>query len=426
MFRFGLKEHGTDIKTEMIAGMSTFLAMLYIVPVNASILSAAGMPFDALVTATALMTIIATLINAFWSNTPVAMSVGMGLNIFFAFSMVKGMGMTWQSALGVQVVSSALYLLISLTPLRSWIVRAIPLDIKRAISAAIGAFIALIGFEELHIIVNSQSTLVTLGDLKSPQVLLGLFGMVLGIFLLLKKVRAAFIISMLSTAALAWIFHLTPLPDGLVSMPASIAPIFAKMDIPSVLTLSAIPVILTFLVTDIFDTLGTLTGLGLRAGFFRHTHSPELEKSIQADAVGTFLSGFFGVTSTTPFVENAAGIEAGGRTGLTAVVVAVLFLLPLFFLPVFKAIPAFAIYPVLILIGAMMFSELKGINYDDPAILYSTFFMVLGMPLSYSITDGLLMGALVYVIVRAFQGKFLENKGMVFLAAVGILLFFVL
>ena len=426
MIRFGLKEHGTDIKTELIAGMSTFLAMLYIVPVNASILSTTGMPFDALVTATALITIIATLINAFWSNTPVAMSVGMGLNTFFAFGMVKGMGMSWQSALGVQVVSATLYVLISLTPLRSWIVRSIPLDIKRAVSASIGAFIAFIGFQEMHIIVKDSATLVTLGDLRSPQIILGLFGMILGIFLLLKKVRAAFIISMISTAALAWIFRIAPLPDRVVSMPASLAPIFAKMDIPSVLTLSALPVILTFLVTDIFDTLGTLTGLGLRAGFFRREHSPELERSIQADAVGTFLSGLFGVTSTTPFVENAAGVEAGGRTGLTAVVVALLFLFPLFFLPFFKAIPSFAIYPVLILIGAMMFSELKGINYDDPAVLYSTFFMILGMPLSYSITDGLLMGALVYVIVRAFQGRFLENRGMVFLATIGVVLFFIL
>ncbi|WP_294957311.1 NCS2 family permease [Sulfurovum sp.] len=424
---FKLKEHDTNVKTEVIAGISTFLAMLYIIPVNAAIMSEAGMPYDALVTATALMTIIATLLNVFWSNTPVAMSVGMGLNAFFTFGLVKGMGMTWQTALGVEVVSSVLYVLVTLTPLRRWLVETMPLDFKRAVSAGIGAFISFIGLEQLHIIVKSDATLVTLGNLKETPVLMGIFALLLSLLLLLRNVRGAFIISIAVTTGLAWTLGISELPKTFVSMPASISPLFFQMDIVAVLKWSMIPVLLTFLITDIFDTLGTLTGLGLRAGLFEGNRSVALEKSIQSDAAGTFLSGFAGVTSTTPFIESAAGVEAGGRTGLTALVTALLFILPLFALPFFKSIPSFAIYPVLILVGTMMFSELRAINYDDPAMQYSTFFTVIGMPLTYSITDGLMLGALVYVVVKVMNNEIKEtSKGMMVLAGIGILLFFFL
>jgi len=424
---FRLKEHGTDVKTEVIAGISTFLAMLYIIPVNAAILSEAGMPFDALVTATAVMTIVATLMNAIWSNTPVAMSVGMGLNAFFTFGLVKGMGMSWQTALGVEVVSSMLYLLVTLTPLRRWIIETMPMDFKRAVSAGIGAFISFIGLEQLHIIVKSDATLVTLGNLKEAPVLMGIFALLFSMVLLLKKVQGAFIIAIAVTTVLAWVLGLSTLPEEFFSAPASLTPLLFKMDIAAVLKWSAVPVILTFFITDIFDTIGTLTGLGLRAGLFEGKRSVALERSIQADAAGTVLSGFAGVTSTTPFIESAAGVEAGGRTGLTALVTAALFVLPLFMLPFFKAIPSFAIYPILVLIGAMMFSELKSIDYSDPAMAYSTFFTVLGMPLTYSITDGLLLGALMYVAVKLFNGQLKgASGGMLLLAGVGIVLFFLL
>ena len=424
---FKLKEHGTDVKTEVIAGISTFLAILYIVPVNAAIMSESGMPYGALVTATVVMTIIATLINAFWSNTPVAMSVGMGLNAFFTFGLVKGMGLTWQTALGVEVLSSVLYVLVTMTPLRRWLIETMPLDFKRAISAGIGAFVSFIGLEQLHIIVKSDSTLVTLGNLKDTPVLMGIFGLLLALFLLLRKVHGAFIISIAVTSVLAWSLGISELPKSFVSAPASLSPLFFQMDIMEVLKWSMVPVLLTFLITDIFDTLGTLTGVGLRAGLFEGDKAEALEKSIQADAAGTLLSGFAGVTSTTPFIESAAGVEAGGRTGLTAFVTAMLFFLPLFTLPFFKAIPSFAIYPIIILVGTMMFSELKAINYDDSAMKYSTFFTVLGMPFTYSITNGLMLGALVYIAVKVMDGKIKEvSKGMLVLALVGVFLFFFL
>ena len=424
---FKLKAHGTDVKTEVIAGFTTFMAMLYIVPVNAAIMSASGMPYDAIVTATIFMTIFATVLNGLWSNTPIAMSVGMGLNAYFSFGLVKGMGIPWQTALGIVFLSGILYVAISLTPVRRWMIETIPMDIKRATSAGIGAFIAFIGLQQLKIIVDSPSTLVKLGDLTDTHVLIGLLGLVLALFFSLKKIKGAFILSILVTTLVAWGIGIEKMPEHLFSMPASMMPIALELDIQSALTLTLVPVILIFLITDIFDTLGTLAGVGMRAKLFEERFSTPLQKTIEADAAATVISGLAGVSSTTAFIESAAGVEEGGRTGLTAVVTGLLFLLPLFLLPFFKAVPSNAIYPILVVVGALMFSELKHINYDDPAVKYAAFFIVLGMPLSYSITDGLLMGALVYVLIELFQGKLKAiSPAMVILALMGLLVFFVL
>ncbi len=424
---FKLKENNTNVRTEVTAGFTTFMAMLYIIPVNATILSASGMPYDALVTATIVMTIFASILNGLWSNTPIAMSVAMGLNAYFSFGLVKGMGIPWQTALGIVFISGVLYVIISMTPIRRWLIETIPLDIKRAVSAGIGAFIAFIGLEQIKIIVDSPATLIKLGNLNDTHVLLGLFGLALAIFFTVKKVKGAFMFSIFLTTLLAWITGIEILPNEFVSMPASMAPIAFELDIVAALTLSFVPVIIIFLITDIFDTLGTLAGVGMRANLFKEKKSIPLQKTIEADAVATVVSGLAGVTSTTSFIESAAGVEEGGRTGLSAVVVGLLFILPLFFLPFFKAIPANAIYPILIVIGVMMFSELKHINYDDPAVKYATFFIVMGMPLTYSITDGLLLGALVYLLVNIFLGKIRETSpAMLILALVGILVFFIL
>ncbi|WP_455757516.1 NCS2 family permease [Sulfurimonas sp.] len=425
---FKLKEHNTNIKTELTAGFTTFMAMLYIVPVNAYILSISGMPYDALVTATIVMTIFASILNGFWANTPIAMSVGMGLNAYFSFGLVKGMGIPWQSALGIVFISGILYILISVTPIRKWLMETIPVDIKRALSAGIGAFIAFIALEQTKIIVDSPATLVTLGDFRDENVLLALLGLLLAIFFSVRKYKAAFILSIMITTIFAWSMGLAEFPKEFISMPASMAPIAFELDITSVLTLSFIPVILIFLLTDLFDTLGTLAGVGMRANLFKDKNgSVALQKNIEADAVATMVSGLAGVTSTTSFIESASGVEEGGRTGLTAVTVGVLFILPLFILPFFKAIPANAIYPILIVIGIIMFSELKHINYEDQATKYATFFIVVGMPLTYSITNGLLLGALVYLLVNIFLGKVKESSpAMLILALAGILIFFFL
>ncbi|WP_345976143.1 NCS2 family permease [Sulfurimonas sp. HSL3-7] len=424
---FKLQEHKTDVKTEVTAGFTTFMAMLYIVPVNAAIMSASGMPYDALITATAVMTIIASILNGFWANTPIAMSVGMGLNAYFSFGLVKGMGIPWQSALGIVFASGILYVIISMTPLRRLMIETIPVDIKRAVSAGIGAFIAFIGLEQMKMITESPSTLVTVGDFQDSHVLLGLLGLALAVFFSLKQYRGAFILSIVMTTLFAWAAGIEKLPEQLVSMPASMAPIAFELDISSVLTLSMLPVVIIFLITDVFDTLGTLTGVGMRADLFNEESSVPLQKTIEADAFATLLSGLAGVTSTTSYIESAAGVEEGGRTGLSAVVVGVLFVLPLFLLPFFQAIPSNAIYPILVVIGVMMFSELQHIDYSDPAVKYGTFFIVMGMPLTYSITNGLLLGALVFVFVNLALRRFRQiDIAMGVLAAVALLVFFAL
>ncbi len=424
---FKLKQNHTNIKTEFIAGLSTFFAMLYIIPVNASIMSASGMPFDALVTATALMTIFASVLNGLWANTPIAMSVGMGLNAYFSFVLVNAMKIPWQTALGIVFLSGILYIIISFTPLRRWIIETLPLDIKRAISAGIGAFIAFIALKEMGIIVKNEATFVTLANLKEPSVLLGLFGIATALFLTIKKYRAALILSIMISAVVAWIFGLSKVPDSIFCLPASLMSIALHVDISSAFSLAFLPVIITFLVTDIFDTLGTLAGVGLRADIFKDKRSKELEKTIQADGVATAFSALMGVSSTTSFIESAAGVEAGGRTGLSAVFTGLLFILPLFMLPLFESIHPNAIYPILVIIGSLMFSELKSIDYSNPAVMFSTFFIVLMMPLTYSITNGLMIGAFVYILVEIFQGNFSKVRGVMgFLALIGVLIFFML
>lgn len=424
---FALKENNTTVRTELIAGVTTFFAMLYIVPVNASIMSSAGMPFGALVTATALMTVFASVLNGLWANTPISMSVGMGLNAYFTFGLVNAMHIPWQSALGIVFISGVLYIIISITPLRQWMIETIPIDVKRAVSAGIGAFIAFIGLKEMGVVVSSDATLVTLGNLKEPTVLLGLFGVATGLFFVIKKYKGALILSIIITAFVAWIFGLKELPESIFSMPASIMPIAMHVDVMSALSVGLIPVIVTFLVTDIFDTLGTLSGVGLRAGMFKEKRSRELQKTIQADALATAVSAFAGVTSVTAFIESAAGVEEGGKTGLSAVTTGLLFILPLFMLPFFESIHSNAIYPVLVIVGALMFGELKNIDYSDPAIMFSAFFMVLMMPVTYSITNGLILGAFVYVLVELIQGNFSKAKGaMGLLSAVGILIYFII
>ena len=425
--RFELQKHHTTLSKEFIAGVTTFFAMLYIIPVNASIMHAAGMPFDALITATALITVIATLITGLWANTPIAMSVGMGLNAYFTYGLVLGMKIPWQSALGIVFISGILYLIIALTPLRAWIINTIPLDIKRATSAGIGAFIAFIGLKEMGVIVASKATLVTLGDLTSPHILLSLFGLLTALVLSMLRIRAALILSIIATTLLAWFTGVSPMVKEFVSMPASLAPIAFEMDIKSALTLTMLPLIATFLITDIFDTIGTLIGVGLRADIFNEKDSLSLQKTMEADAAATVLSGVMGVTSSTAFIESAVGVEEGGRTGLTAIFTALFFVLPLFFLPFFKAIPSFAIYPILVVVGSYMFSELKHINYSDYATRYATFFIVLMMPLTYSITDGLMIGSFIYVVVKLFERDFSVLKSaMMLMSIIALILFFVL
>lgn len=261
---FKLEKNGTNVKTEFFAGLTTFLTMMYIVPVNGFILADAGLPMDAVITATALITILATLFSGLWSNTPIAMSVGMGLNAYFSYGLVLGMEIPWQTALGIVFISGVLFVILSLTNFRVWIMTSIPMDLRRAISAGIGAFIAFIGLKQMGIIVDNPATLVSIGDFSKPEVLIGILGLILAVTFYSYRVKGAFIVSILLTSIVAWFFGIGQVPETLFSAPASISPIAFELDIVSALTLSLLPVIITFLITDMFDTLGTLTGVGTR------------------------------------------------------------------------------------------------------------------------------------------------------------------
>lgn len=418
---FRLSEKNTTVTTEIRAGFVTFLAMMYIVPVNASIMSLTGMPFDALITATAVVTIIATILNGLWSNTPVAMSVGMGLNAYFTFGLVKGMGIPWEVALGIVMISGLIFLLLSFTKFRVWVLESVPMDLRRAISAGIGLFISFIGLQGMKIIVNNDATLVGFGDLSDPNVLLGVFGFITVALLYSYKIKGAFIYSILITTVVAWVFGLTDLPSSIFSLPASMSPIMFKFDIASALTLSLLPVIITFLITDMFDTIGTLSGIGIRAGLFKDG-SKELQKTLEADAAATVIGAACGTSTTTAFIESAAGVEEGGRSGLTAVVTGLLFITTLFFLPLYKAIPSNAIFPILVMIGVLMFSEIKNINFKDPIVAISAFATIVLMPLTYSITIGLSVGFVLYFILALLKREFNRiNMGIITLALIGLL-----
>lgn len=404
---FQLRENSTNVKQEFNAGLTTFLTMMYIIPVNAIIMSNTGMPIEALLTATALVTILATALNGFFSNTPIALSVGMGLNAYFTFGLVAGMGISWQTALGVVFLSGAIFLVLSLTNFRVWILKSIPLDLRRAISAGIGAFISFIGLKEMGIIVHSDATLITLGNLHDTKTMLGIFGIFMVVLFWALRVKGAFIIAVLITSVVAWSFGISDRPEKIFSLPASIAPIFLKLDIVGAFSLALLPAIVTFFITQLFDSLGTLSGVGNRAGLFDDKDGmKKFEKTLCVDAFASTTGSLLGVSTTTAFAESASGVEEGGRTGLTSVITALFFVLTLFMLPLFEAIPGNAVYPVLVMVGVMMFSELVNIDFKDPANSVAAFFIVMLMPLTYSITTGLAFGFVAYFFVRFVRREF--------------------
>ena len=426
---FDLAQNKTSVKQEFEAGLTTFLAMMYIVPVNAIIMSKTGMPYEALITATALITIFSTILNGLWANTPVAMSVGMGLNAYFTFGLCIGMKVPWQTALGVVFLSGVIFVVLSFTNFRMWIIRSIPLDLRRAISAGIGTFISFVAFQQMGFIVNNDAVLVGIGNFKDPNVLLGVLGLFLVICFWAWKIKGAFILAVLATSVIAWVLGIAPHPKEIFSTPASISPIFLELDIKGAFSLALLPVVITFFVTDLFDSIGTLAGVGTRAGIFDENKKDgvvKLEKTLEADAVATAAGSLVGVSTTTSFVESASGVEEGGRTGLTAVFCGLLFILTLFMLPLFKAIPGNAIYPILVMVGVLMFAELASINFKDPAIGVATFFIVVLIPLTYSITNGLAFGFMSYVIVKLIKREFSDiNLGVVVLALISFIVFLV-
>ncbi|PAF48601.1 guanine permease [Helicobacter sp. 12S02634-8] len=423
---FQLKQNHTNIKIEALAGFTIFLTMLYIIPVGSQILSQAGMPKDELITAISLVTALATLLTGIWANTPVAMSVGMGLNAYFTYGLVQGMGLSWQQALGAVFLSGVIFLIISFTRLRVWIMQSIPKDLRFALCAGLGAFIATIGLKSLGFITITPSGLMTLGNLSSPQILMGIFGVILMLLLHTLKVQGAFIIGILACSLIAWILGFATTPSKVLSMPSSISGIALQFDLAGVIHIALIPAIIALLITDLFDSLGTLAGVGAKANMFQDTSGKDkkLEKTLQVDAIATTAGAAFGLSTTTAFLESSAGVASGGRTGLSAVFCAIFFALTLFFLPIFSAIPDYAIYPTLIVVGALMFAEIRHINFQDLPIGCASFFTILLMPLSSSITTGLASGFIVYVLMCCFQRQWQRiNMGILILFAISVIPF---
>lgn len=401
---FDLKHHGTNVPSEIRAGFTSFLTMVYIVPTNAIIMSKTGMPFDALITATALVTIFSTILIGIMGNAPIAISVGMGLNAYFTFGLVLGMKIPWESALAIVAVSGFIFLFLTAFHFREWVLSAIPKDLRTAMGVGIGSFLTFIALHEMGIVVANPATLVSLGDFSRPQVLLGVLGIFLTFGLFAMRLRAAFLISIVAVTVISFTLGYSKTPTHLVAMPASIAPIFMKLDFGSIMHLSFLPAILAFVLTDLFDSLGTLS-TAVRETERAKDQEATLSKCLKADAITTALCGFFGTSTTTTFIESIAGIKAGGKTGLTAIVTGLLFITTLFFLPIFRIVPVYAVAPVLVAVGASLFANIQYIDLHKFENTASTFIIVMLMTLTYSITNGLAAGFLIYFFVKLSKGE---------------------
>ncbi|MDO4997737.1 MAG: NCS2 family permease [Neisseria sp.] len=414
---FKLREHGTNVRTEILAGVTTFLSMCYIVIVNPSILSITGMDFGAVFVATCISAAIGCLIMGLLANYPIALAPGMGLNAYFTFAVVKGMGVPWQVALGAVFMSGIIFILFSFFKVRELVVNALPMSLKMAIASGIGLFLALIALKGAGVIVAKEATMVGMGDVREPAVLLAMLGFALIVVLDHFRVRGAIIISILAITAIAAALGLTQF-EGIVSAVPSVAPTFLQMDFNGLFTASMISVIFVFFLVDLFDSTGTLVGVSHRAGLLVDGKLPRLKKALFADSTAIVAGAALGTSSTTPYVESASGVAAGGRTGLTAVVVGILMLAALWFSPLAKSVPAFATAPALLFVGVHMMKSAVEIDWDDLTEAAPAFLTIVFMPFSYSIADGIAMGFISYAVLKLLCGRAKEVPVMVWIIAV--------
>lgn len=425
---FKLKENNTSIRTEIVAGITTFMTMAYILAVNPSILSETGMDANALFTATALSALIGTLVMALWAKLPFAIAPGMGLNAFFAFTVVLAMGHSWQFALTAVFLEGIIFILISFFNIREAIVNSIPLNLKYAISAGIGLFIAFIGLQNAGIIVDNSATLISLGNIGNSGALIALAGLIITGVLLTLKVKGALLIGIFASTIIGIPFGVTQLPDSSwISLPPSISPIFMKIQFSEIFSTDMLVVVVTFLFVDIFDTVGTLVGVTSKAGMLdKDGKVPRAKQALMADAIGTTFGAVMGTSTVTTYVESASGVAEGGRTGLTALSTAGMFALALFLAPIFLMVPGAATAPALILVGSFMAASIVKINFEDYTESIPAFLAVIMMPLAYSIAEGIVFGMLSYVILKLLTGRTKEiSVVMYILAVLFILKFFV-
>ena len=423
---FGLNKNETTIRTEVMAGITTFLTMAYILAVNPSILAETGMDKGALFTTTVLMSALPTIFMGLYAKLPLALAPGMGLNAFFAYTVCMVMGYSWQFALTAVFLEGLVFLLLTVTNLREKIVDVIPGSLKNAISAGIGLYIAFIGLKSAGVIVNNDATLVSLGDLTSGSALLGVIGILLTSVMLIKKVKGALLFGILLTTLVGIPLGVTHI-DGVFSIPPSIEPIFMKCEWDNILTKDMLIIVFTFLFVDLFDCIGTVIGVTNRANMVKEDGKiPHLREIFMVDSISTAAGAVMGTSTVAVYVESAAGVNEGGRSGLTAVVTGGCFLVALFFAPLFLAIPAAATTPVLVLVGLMMLSSVLKIDFNDYTEAIPAFVCILLMPLTYSISDGIVLGHLSYILINLFSGNYKKlSIGMYILAAFFLIKFFV-
>jgi len=410
---FQLSAHGTNVRTEVLAGLTTFLTMAYIIFVNPDILSAAGMPKTAVFVATCLAAALGSAIMGCYANYPIALAPGMGLNAYFAFTVVGGMGYTWQQALGAVFISGLLFVAVSLFRIREAIVNAIPRSLKFAISAGIGLFLAMIGLKNAGLISAHPETLVTLGDLHAPGALLAIAGFILIVGLEQRKVPGAIIIGILAVTLASVLFGLTPF-NGLVAMPPSLTPTLMQMDVRGALEAGLLTVVLTFFLVELFDASGTLIGVCHRAGLLDADGKlPRLKRALLADSTAIVAGAALGTSSTTAYIESAAGTSVGGRTGLTAVVVAALFLAALVFAPLAGTVPSYATAPALCYVAVLMLRGLAEIDWGDLTEAAPAVVTAIAMPFTFSIAHGIAFGFVSYVAIKLLAGKARDVSPMI-------------
>lgn len=404
---FGFDPTTTTVRTELLAGLTTFLTMSYILAVNPAMFSQLeGMTAGAVFTATALAAIVGTLAMAFIGKLPFGLAPGMGLNAFFVYTVCMGMGYSWQFALTAVFIEGIIFIILTLTNLREAIVNAIPTSLKNAIGAGIGLFIAFIGLQNAGIVVNNDATLVSLGEITSGSPLLGLIGLLITGILVVKNVHGGLLIGILITAIIGIPMGITEF-NGIVSAPHSVSDIFCQFEWENIFTLDMLVVVFTFMFIDMFDTIGTLVGVCTKANMIEKDGKiPRVKEAFMADALATTVGACLGTSTTTTYVESASGVAQGGRSGLTAFAVAVCFVISLFFSPLFLAIPAAATAPVLIIVGLFMMSPIKNIPFDEYTESIPAFITIIMMPFVYSISDGILMGMISYVLLNMVCMKF--------------------
>ena len=423
---FGFNPKETTVRTEIMAGITTFLTMAYILAVNPNILGETGMDKGALFTTTVLMSALPTIFMALYAKLPLALAPGMGLNAFFAYTVCMVMGYSWQFALTAVFLEGLVFLLLTVTNLREKIVDVIPNALKNAIGAGIGLYIAFIGLKSAGIVVNNEATLVALGDITTGSALLGAIGIIVTGFLLVKNVKGALLFGILLTTVIGIPLGVTQI-DGVFSTPPSIEPIFMKFEWDHIFTKDMLIIVFTFLFVDLFDCIGTVIGVTNRAGMVKADGKiPRLKQIFMVDSVSTAIGAVAGTSTVAVYVESAAGVNEGGRSGLTSFVTGLCFMLALLFAPLFLAIPAAATTPVLVLVGLMMMSSVSKIDFNDYAEAIPAFICVLLMPLTYSISEGIVLGHLSYIFINLLSGKYKKMTiGMYILAAFFLIKFLV-